>query len=183
MYCRRFPRALQATRASAPQFHGIVMSAGRGQRFVVADQVASLHERGVDLRIDAAAAAALPEPHGGAAAWRDRDPQRQAKPLDAHPGHDERRGFAPAGLDPGGLEPGRAAAGLLRRTGGWACCAGRHSSPNCSFQTVGRFLVLALFAAQVPGFALPVGPRRRARADAASSSSTTAARRRSPLRA
>jgi hypothetical protein len=55
-------------------FHGIVMSVGEGRRFVAADQVASLHERGVDLRIDAAAAAALPEPHGGAAALRDRDP-------------------------------------------------------------------------------------------------------------
>jgi hypothetical protein len=62
---------------SAPSehiFHGIVMSAGGGRRFVAADQVASLHEHGVDLRIDTAAAAALPEPHGGAAAWRDRDP-------------------------------------------------------------------------------------------------------------
>jgi hypothetical protein len=62
---------------SAPSediFHGIVMSVGGGRRFVAADQVASLHEHGVDLRIDAAAAAGLPEPHGGAAAWRDRDP-------------------------------------------------------------------------------------------------------------
>jgi len=55
-------------------FHGIVMSVGKRQHFVPADQVASLHERGVDLRIDATAAAALPEPHGGAPAWRDRDP-------------------------------------------------------------------------------------------------------------
>ena|SRR5207247_8478877 len=62
---------------SAPEqdiFHGIVMRGRGGQRFVSADQVASLHERGVDLRIDAAAAAALPEPHGGAPAWRDREP-------------------------------------------------------------------------------------------------------------
>lgn len=62
---------------SAPEediFHGIVMRAEGGRRFVAADQVASLHEHGVDLRIDAAAAAALPEPHGGALAWRDRDP-------------------------------------------------------------------------------------------------------------
>jgi hypothetical protein len=55
-------------------FHGVVMSAGGGRRFVAAEQVASLHEHGVDLRIDAAAAAGLPEPHGGAAALRDRDP-------------------------------------------------------------------------------------------------------------
>jgi Uncharacterized protein conserved in bacteria (DUF2171) len=62
---------------SAPEqdiFHGIVMRAAEGRRFVAADQVASLHERGVDLRIDATAAAALPEPHGGAPAWRDREP-------------------------------------------------------------------------------------------------------------
>ena len=62
---------------SAPSediFHGIVMSARGGRRFVAADQVASLHEHGVDLRVDAAGAAGLPEPHGGAAAWRDRDP-------------------------------------------------------------------------------------------------------------
>lgn len=55
-------------------FHGIVLRVGTTQRFVPADQVASLHERGVDLSIDAAAAAALPEPHGGAPAWRDREP-------------------------------------------------------------------------------------------------------------
>ncbi|MGI8864446.1 MAG: DUF2171 domain-containing protein [Solirubrobacteraceae bacterium] len=55
-------------------FHGIVIRDGGTQRFVAADQVASLHERGVDLRIDVAAAAALPEPHGGAPAWRDHDP-------------------------------------------------------------------------------------------------------------
>ena len=56
---------------SAPEqdiFHGIVMRAAGARRFVAADQVASLHERGVDLRI------ALPEPHGGAPAWRDREP-------------------------------------------------------------------------------------------------------------
>jgi hypothetical protein len=55
-------------------FHGIVIRDGGSLRFVAADEVASLHERGVDLRIDAAAAAALPEPHGAAPAWRDRDP-------------------------------------------------------------------------------------------------------------
>ena len=55
-------------------FHGIVMSAEGARRFVAADQIASLHEHGVDLRIDAAAAAALPEPHGGATVLRDSDP-------------------------------------------------------------------------------------------------------------
>lgn len=55
-------------------FHGIVMRADHGRRFIAADLVASLHERGVDLRIDAAEAAALPEPHGGAPAWRENEP-------------------------------------------------------------------------------------------------------------
>jgi len=55
-------------------FHGLVISAGGTQRFVPADEVASLHEHGVDLRIDAAAAAALEPPHGGAPAWREREP-------------------------------------------------------------------------------------------------------------
>ena len=56
-------------------FHGIVLRGVEGtRRFVAADQVASLHERGVDLRISVAEAAGLPEPHGGAPAWRDREP-------------------------------------------------------------------------------------------------------------
>ena len=55
-------------------FHGIVIRVDGVRRFVAADQVASLHERGVDLRIDSAAAATLPEPHGGAPAWRDVEP-------------------------------------------------------------------------------------------------------------
>ena len=55
-------------------FHGLVISTAGGQRFVPADQVASLHERGADLRIDAAAAGALEAPGGGAPAWREREP-------------------------------------------------------------------------------------------------------------
>lgn len=55
-------------------FHGIVMNTQGGQRFIPADRVASLHERGVDLDLDMAAVAALPEPHGGAPAWRDAEP-------------------------------------------------------------------------------------------------------------
>jgi uncharacterized protein YrrD len=48
-------------------FHGIVIAvSGHGRRFVEAADVASLHERGVDLRIDSAQAGALPEPGGGA---------------------------------------------------------------------------------------------------------------------
>jgi hypothetical protein len=63
---------------SAPEkdiFHGIVMrGAQHHQQFVPADQIASLHERGVDLLIDAEAAASLPDPHGGAPVWRDSEP-------------------------------------------------------------------------------------------------------------
>jgi hypothetical protein len=55
-------------------FHGIVIRSHAKRQFVAAEDVASLHERGVDLRIDAGAAAALPEPHGAAPAWRDREP-------------------------------------------------------------------------------------------------------------
>ena len=47
-------------------FHGLVIQTAGGQRFVEADDVTSLHERGVDLRISADAAAALPQPHGAA---------------------------------------------------------------------------------------------------------------------
>jgi hypothetical protein len=62
---------------AAPQediFHGIVIRVGSTRRFAPADQIASLHERGVDLRIGAAEAASLPEPHGGAPAWHEREP-------------------------------------------------------------------------------------------------------------
>lgn len=61
-------------------FHGIVLRIGGTRRFVAADQVTSLHERGVDLRISAEAAAELPEPHGAAPAWRDREPGVKPSP-------------------------------------------------------------------------------------------------------
>ena len=54
---------------SAPEediFHGLVLATEHGRRFVAAEEVASLHEHGVDLSIDAAAVAQLPEPGGGA---------------------------------------------------------------------------------------------------------------------
>jgi hypothetical protein len=67
---------------SAPEkdiFHGLVISsAGHGRRFVAAEHIESLHEHGVDLRIDAAAAAGLPEPGGGAPVY-DEDPGSQTK--------------------------------------------------------------------------------------------------------
>jgi hypothetical protein len=75
-------------------FHGIVIRDQATRRFVVADDVASLHERGVDLRIDAGAVAALPEPHGAAPAWRDHEPGVKPKPwthfLDLLTGKDPR---------------------------------------------------------------------------------------------
>jgi hypothetical protein len=62
---------------AAPQqdiFHGLVIAVpGHGRRFVEAADVASLHERGVDLRIDSEAARQLPEPGGGAPVY-DEDP-------------------------------------------------------------------------------------------------------------
>ena len=55
-------------------FHGVVMSSPRlGQRFVPAEDVASLHEGGVDLRIPASEIAELPAP-GGAAPQYTEDP-------------------------------------------------------------------------------------------------------------
>lgn len=78
-------------------FHGIVMRVGKEKRFVAADQVASLHERGVDLRIDSAASSELPHPHGGAPAWREVEPgvkpSRWKKLLDLVSGADPRRGW------------------------------------------------------------------------------------------
>jgi hypothetical protein len=55
-------------------FHGLVIeTSGQGRRFVEAADIASLHEHGVDLRIDSAAAQSLPEPRGGAPVF-DEDP-------------------------------------------------------------------------------------------------------------
>jgi hypothetical protein len=55
-------------------FHGLVIKTEAGRRFVAAEQVASLHERGVDLRIGPDEVASLPGPHGGAPALEIRDP-------------------------------------------------------------------------------------------------------------
>jgi hypothetical protein len=55
-------------------FHGLVIAVpSHGRRFVEATDVESLHERGVDLKIDSAAAQSLPEPGGGAPVY-DEDP-------------------------------------------------------------------------------------------------------------
>lgn len=62
---------------SAPEediFHGIVMKTDHGPRFIPAENVASLHERGVDLRLTASEVAQLAAPSGGAPAWRVHEP-------------------------------------------------------------------------------------------------------------
>jgi uncharacterized protein YrrD len=67
---------------SAPEkdiFHGLVINTpGHGLRFVTASDVASLHEHGVDLKIDAKAAQSLPQPGGGAPVY-DEDPATQTR--------------------------------------------------------------------------------------------------------
>lgn len=64
---------------SAPEkdvFHGLLIDTrGEGIRFVEAAEIASIHERGVDLRIDAAAAAQLPGPEHKAPVYGE-DPTR-----------------------------------------------------------------------------------------------------------
>ena len=48
-------------------FHGLLIHDGQSQtRFLEASAIASLHERGVDLRIDSAAARELPPPEHAA---------------------------------------------------------------------------------------------------------------------
>ena len=58
-------------------FHGILIETpDRGVRLVEAAAIASLHERGVDLRIDAEACAQLPPPEHAAPVFGE-DPSRQ----------------------------------------------------------------------------------------------------------
>ncbi len=67
---------------SAPEkdiFHGLLIyTQGREIRFVEADAIASIHEQGVDLRIDAEAARDLPLPEHAAPVF-DEDPGEQQK--------------------------------------------------------------------------------------------------------
>jgi len=62
---------------SAPEkdiFHGLLINTpDHGIRFLEAASIASLHEHGVDLRIDAAAARSLPAPEHAAPVY-DEDP-------------------------------------------------------------------------------------------------------------
>jgi hypothetical protein len=60
-------------------FHGLLVdTSGQGLRFLEAASIASLHEHGVDLRIDTAAAHALPPPEHRAPVF-DEDPAQQGK--------------------------------------------------------------------------------------------------------
>jgi hypothetical protein len=43
-------------------FEGLLMETSAGERFVLGEQVGSIHERGVDLKLDSAGVASLPEP-------------------------------------------------------------------------------------------------------------------------
>ncbi len=60
-------------------FHGLLIDTPHGGiRFAAADTIASIHEHGVDLRIDALAAAGLPGPEHAAPVY-DEDPSKQEK--------------------------------------------------------------------------------------------------------
>ncbi len=65
---------------SAPEedvFHGLLIDTpGHGVRFLEAASIASIHEHGVDLRIDTAAAQSLPAPEHKAPVF-DEDPAKQ----------------------------------------------------------------------------------------------------------
>jgi hypothetical protein len=76
-------------------FHGIVLRIGHERRFVAAEHVAALHERGVDLSISEADVAALPSPHGGAPVYRDSPPGERPGKWD----HLVRRMTGRAGMD------------------------------------------------------------------------------------
>jgi len=51
-------------------FDGLEIDTHAGPRFVEAEQVAAIHERGVDLRLDAADVAGLPPPDTAPPAYR-----------------------------------------------------------------------------------------------------------------
>jgi uncharacterized protein YrrD len=60
-------------------FHGLLISApGHGVHFVEASSIISIHERGVDLRIDAEAARQLPPPEHKAPVYGE-DPTHQER--------------------------------------------------------------------------------------------------------
>jgi hypothetical protein len=75
-------------------FHGLVIRVGGRQCFIAAEDVQSLHEHGVDLKITAAAVALAPPPRGGAPSYHDREPGVKPSPwhhmLDLISGKDPR---------------------------------------------------------------------------------------------
>ncbi len=62
-------------------FHGIVATIGGVSHLILADDIESLHEHGVHLRIDSAAAAALEAPHGAAPSWSVHEPGVRPSPV------------------------------------------------------------------------------------------------------
>jgi uncharacterized protein YrrD len=65
--------------SAADIFHGLLIEMpSLGLRFVEAGEIASIHEHGVDLRIDAGRASALPKPEHSAPVY-DEDPAAQTK--------------------------------------------------------------------------------------------------------
>jgi hypothetical protein len=67
-------------------FHGIVVSTQTGSFVVAADDIACLHERRVDLRIDAAAGRRLPAPGGAAHTRRVEQREWAPDPVEPSPG-------------------------------------------------------------------------------------------------
>ena len=55
-------------------FHGIVATIGGTAHLILADDIESLHEHGVHLRIDSATTAALEAPHGSSPSWAVHEP-------------------------------------------------------------------------------------------------------------
>jgi sporulation protein YlmC with PRC-barrel domain len=61
-------------------FHGLVIRTPAGRRFVAAEKVSALHERGADLRISAEEVTNLPAPHGGNPELEVKDPDARTSP-------------------------------------------------------------------------------------------------------
>ncbi len=76
-------------------FHGVVIRTAGGERFVAASDIASLHERGVDLKLEASAVAELAPPEGNAPSWRVKEPG--VKPSRWRHLLDELEGIGPMG--------------------------------------------------------------------------------------
>ncbi len=93
-------------------FHGLLINTpDHGIRFLEADAIASIHEHGVDLWIDSAAAQNLPAPEHKAPVY-DEDPATQTKWSHViHKYTGRKTGITSAEAAPAALRPGPAAAG------------------------------------------------------------------------